>query len=75
MILNPVSKREFVQIFPSVYKDAHVNHPQVEIKRVKSITIEATAVCYADGERIGPLPAEVNSNTNTNNKETKKPGQ
>lgn len=60
MILNPVSKREFVQIFPSVYKGEHVHHPQVEIKRVKRINIEANAVCYADGERIGPLPAEIN---------------
>jgi len=60
MILNPVSKREFVQIFPSVYKGEHVSHPQVEIKKVKSVTIEANAVCYADGERIGPLPAEIN---------------
>lgn len=60
MILNPVSKREFVQIFPSVYKGEHVSHPQVEIKKVTSITIEANAVCYADGERIGPLPAEIN---------------
>ena len=60
MILHPVSKREFVQIFPSVYKGEHIKHPQVEIKRVTSITIEAPAICYADGERIGPLPATIN---------------
>lgn len=59
MILNPVSKREFVQIFPSVYKGEHIRHPQVEIRRAKSINIEATAICYADGERIGPLPANI----------------
>lgn len=59
MILNPVSKREFVKIFPSVYKGEHVDHPQVEIRRVKSIHIEAPAICYADGERIGPLPANI----------------
>jgi diacylglycerol kinase (ATP) len=59
MILNPVSKREFVQIFPSVYEGKHVEHPKVEIIRAKSITIEADAICYADGERIGPLPAHI----------------
>ena len=59
MILNPVSKREFVQIFPSVYKGKHVEHPQVEIIRAKEITIEAEAICYADGERIGPMPAHI----------------
>jgi len=59
MILNPVSKREFVQIFPSVYEGKHVEHPQVEIYRATEIQIEAEAICYADGERIGPLPANV----------------
>ncbi|MEY4683251.1 MAG: hypothetical protein RL534_670 [Actinomycetota bacterium] len=59
MILNPVSKREFVQIFPSVYEGKHIEHPRVEIIRAKTITIEADAICYADGERIGPLPANI----------------
>ncbi len=59
MILNPVSKREFVQIFPSVYEGKHVEHPQVEIIRAKEIHIDAPAICYADGERIGPMPATI----------------
>ena len=59
MILNPVSKREFVQIFPSVYEGKHVNHPQVEIIKAKEIYLESNAICYADGERIGPLPATI----------------
>ena len=59
MILNPVSKREFVMIFPSVYEGKHIEHPQVEIIRAKEIYIEAEAVCYADGERIGPMPATI----------------
>lgn len=59
MILNPVSKREFVQIFPSVYEGKHVEHPQVEIIKAKEISIEANAICYADGERIGPMPANI----------------
>ena len=60
MILNPVSKREFVKIFPSVYEGEHTSHPQVEIHKAEKITIEADAVCYADGERIGPMPAAFN---------------
>lgn len=59
MILNPVSKREFIRIFPSVYEGKHVEHPKVEIIKAESITIEAEAICYADGERIGPLPANI----------------
>ena len=59
MILSPVSKREFIKIFPSVYEGAHVSHPQVEIHKVKNLHIDATAICYADGERIGPMPANI----------------
>ena len=59
MILNPVSKREFVRIFPSVYEGKHIQHPQVEIIQAKEIYLESNAVCYADGERIGPLPATI----------------
>ena len=59
MILNPVSKREFVRIFPSVYEGKHVDHPKVEFIRAREIQIEAAAICYADGERIGPMPANI----------------
>ena len=59
MILNPVSKREFVRIFPSVYEGKHIEHPQVEIIRAREISIDAPAICYADGERVGPMPATI----------------
>ena len=29
MILHPVSKLEFIKVFPKVFKGAHINHPQV----------------------------------------------
>lgn len=56
MILEPVSKIEFLRVFPKVFKGAHVTHPKVEIRRAKRVEINAAAVAYADGERIGPLP-------------------
>lgn len=59
MILNPVSKREFIRIFPSVYEGKHVTHPQVEFHKVRNVYIDAPAICYADGERIGPMPANI----------------
>jgi len=59
MILNPVSKREFIRIFPSVYEGKHVEHPSVEVIKAAEIFIEANAVCYADGERIGPMPTTI----------------
>ena len=59
MILHPVSKLEFIKVFPTVYKGTHIEHPQVEVIRAKRVRIESSAVAYADGERIGQLPVQV----------------
>lgn len=56
MVLNPISKLEFIRVFPKVYKGAHVNHPEVTVYRTSKIRISSDAVAYADGERIGTLP-------------------
>ena len=56
MILEPVSKIEFLKVFPKVYSGSHITHPQVEIFRSKKVAISANAIAYADGERIGPAP-------------------
>ena len=61
MILHPVSKLEFIKVFPTVYKGTHIEHPQVEVIRARAIRIESSAVAYADGERIGQLPVQVES--------------
>ncbi|CAN2200440.1 LCB5 Sphingosine kinase and enzymes related to eukaryotic diacylglycerol kinase [Candidatus Nanopelagicaceae bacterium] len=56
VILEPVSKVEFIKVFPRVYSGAHITHPKVKSLRAKKVTINAQAVAYADGERIGPAP-------------------
>ena len=56
MILKPISKIEFIKVFPKVYSGMHVHHPEVDIFRTKKIRISSNAVAYADGERIGALP-------------------
>ena len=56
MVLHPVSKLEFIKVFPRVFKGTHITHPAVEIVRSKSVKISSEAVAYADGERIGQLP-------------------
>lgn len=61
MILHPVSKLEFIKVFPTVYKGTHIEHPQVEVLRAKQVRIESSAIAYADGERIGQLPVQVES--------------
>jgi diacylglycerol kinase (ATP) len=56
MILKPVSKIEFIKVFPKVYSGRHIHHPEVDIYRTKKIRINSDAVAYADGERVGVLP-------------------
>lgn len=58
--LHEVGKIEFLRVFPSVYKGTHVDHHSVSQHNGAHITLEAPdQVVYADGERIGPLPAEI----------------
>jgi diacylglycerol kinase (ATP) len=56
VILEPVSKLEFLKTFPKVYSGSHLSHPKVKTMRGSKITINAQAIAYADGERIGPAP-------------------
>jgi diacylglycerol kinase (ATP) len=65
MILHPISKIEFIKVFPTVYTGRHVNHPEVEIIRARKIRIESSAIAYADGERIGQLPVQVENLSQT----------
>jgi diacylglycerol kinase (ATP) len=58
-VLRPVSTVEFLRIFPLVFRGAHVNHPQVSIRRARRVTIDSLdrrVVGYADGERVAALP-------------------
>ena len=56
VILEPVSKVEFIKTFPKVYSGSHLSHPAVKTLRAQKVRINAAAVAYADGERIGPAP-------------------
>jgi len=58
--LGAVSKPTFLRVFPSVFRGTHVEHPAVRTFRGRSLRIAAEGqVAYADGERIGPLPVEI----------------
>lgn len=56
MVLAPISKAEFIRVFPKVYSGNHVHHPEVSIYRSKKVKINSSAIAYADGERVGALP-------------------
>lgn len=60
VVLHEVSTREFLKVFPTVFKGTHVNHPAIQVLRGREVTLEAPGiVAYADGERFAPLPLTV----------------
>jgi diacylglycerol kinase (ATP) len=60
VVVQPLSRLAFLRIFPRVFRGTHVTDPRVEITRVRRVRIEADGVvAYADGERVGPLPIEI----------------
>jgi diacylglycerol kinase (ATP) len=54
-----MSKAQFLWNFPSVFRGTHVRHPKVTTLQGTRIEIAADREfeVYADGERVGPLPA------------------
>ncbi|MGE3193763.1 MAG: diacylglycerol kinase family protein [Microbacteriaceae bacterium] len=60
LIVKPLSRTAFLRIFPRVFKGEHLSDPRVTIERAKHVRIEADGLsAYGDGERIGPLPIDV----------------
>jgi diacylglycerol kinase (ATP) len=56
-VLGPISKFEFIRVFPKVYKGTHVQHRAVTVKRARVVSLSAFGVtAYADGERVATLP-------------------
>jgi diacylglycerol kinase (ATP) len=59
-VVQPMSRLAFLRIFPRVFAGTHVTDPRVSIHRAQRIRIEAEGVVgYADGERVSPLPVDV----------------
>jgi len=60
LVVQPLSRLAFLRIFPRVFKGTHVTDPRVTVYRGKNIRVESDGVvAYADGERVGPLPVDV----------------
>lgn len=55
--VGPVSRRELVRFFPTVYRGRHLGHSAVTTARARSVSLDAPGVtAYADGEPFAPLP-------------------
>lgn len=60
VIIKPLSKVGLLRVYPRLFKGTHVTHPCYEHHRVRSVSVTAPGiVAYADGERLGSLPATV----------------
>ncbi len=59
VIVEALSRGAFLRAFPRVFKGSHLSHPKVRMMNAKSVKIEANRKIqvYADGERVGSLPA------------------
>jgi diacylglycerol kinase (ATP) len=58
-IVEELSRAAFLRAFPRVFRGTHVSHPKVRMLRGRTVKVEADRriQVYADGERVGPLPA------------------
>lgn len=58
--LHAVKTSTFLRVFPSVFSGSHVDRPEVSTYTGRRISLSADGqLAYADGERVGPLPIEV----------------
>ena len=58
-VIGGINRGQLLLAFPRVFGGSHVYHKGVETLRVREMRVQADSPCdiYADGERIGTLPA------------------
>ena len=58
--IHRMPRWELVRTFPKVFAGTHITHPGVTQHAGRRIRVEAHGqLAYADGERVGPLPIDV----------------
>ncbi len=68
-VVGQMSPFTLLRTFPRVFRGTHVTHPAVHVYRGAKVTIasrdQSVAMdVYADGERVGPLPAVMEARSN-----------
>jgi diacylglycerol kinase (ATP) len=57
VVVNPLTRRRLIALFPRLFKGTHVADPAVEVHRARHVVLEgAPLAVYADGEPFGRLP-------------------
>lgn len=60
LIVRPLSRFNFLRLFPRVFKGTHLSIKEVSIIRAKTVRIEGEGVVITgDGESVGPAPVDV----------------
>ena len=60
LVVERLTRLQFLRLFPRVSRGEHLGDPRVHVRRVRRLRIDAPGVvAYADGERLGELPVEV----------------
>jgi diacylglycerol kinase (ATP) len=60
LVVGPLTRIQFLRIFPKVFAGTHIEDPRVRIVKARKIRIEADGViAYTDGERFAPLPIDI----------------
>jgi diacylglycerol kinase (ATP) len=57
VVVNPLTRRRLIALFPRLFKGTHVSDPAVEVHRARTVVLEGAPIAvYADGEPFGHLP-------------------
>lgn len=60
LVVGPLSIPRLLTVFPKVFSGQHTSHPAVTVRRARTVRLSAAGVvAYADGERFGELPLEI----------------
>lgn len=60
LVVQPLRRGTFLRVFPRVYRGGHLDDPRVRVVRAARVRVDAEDVVgYADGERVGPLPLDL----------------
>jgi len=60
LVVERLTRLQFLRLFPRVAKGEHLGDRRVSVHRASRLRIDAPGVvAYADGERVGPLPVDV----------------
>ncbi|HEX3679886.1 MAG TPA: YegS/Rv2252/BmrU family lipid kinase [Galbitalea sp.] len=60
LVVGPLTRIQFLRIFPKVFAGTHIEDPRVRIVKAKRIRIEADdVVAYTDGEPFAALPIDI----------------